>query len=52
MTVGDYVSRMESESKTARNEVIEECLQCFGLSGIRDLTLEQVAEFWGLFCNR
>ena len=46
MTVGDYLERLATASQTRRNEQVEECLAHFGVLGTRELTLEQVAEYW------
>lgn len=46
MTVDDYVCRMAAASQTPEHEVIPECLEAFGLTGTRELTVEQAAEWW------
>ena len=52
MTVSDYVEKMAAASKTPQHEVILECLEWFGLYGVKDLTLEQAGEFWSIFYGR
>lgn len=48
MTVSEYINVLASKSKTSEHELIPECLEYFGLSGTKELTLEQAAKFYEL----
>ena len=40
-----YIKLLASASKTQGHELIEECLSCYGVIGIRELTRQQLKDF-------
>ena len=45
MSKSDYILLLGSKSKTKYHELIEECLDYYNTSSIKDLTEIQLAEF-------
>lgn len=40
-----YIKLLANASKTKNHELIEECLACYGVIGIRELTRQQIKDF-------
>lgn len=40
-----YIKLLADASKTQGHELIEECLACYGVIGIRELTRQQIKDF-------
>lgn len=43
--MNEYVKRLANGSRTEKHELLEECMEYFGVFGIKELTEEQVKEF-------
>lgn len=52
MTVWDYVCQFAARSVTPQHELVEECLEHFGIFGTKELTLEQTAEWMEIIYRR
>ena len=44
--MNEYVKMLANCSRTEKHELIEECLEYFGVFGIQELTEEQLKEFY------
>ena len=45
-----YIKLLADASKTQGHELIEECLACYGVIGIRELTRQQIKDFCRIKC--
>lgn len=43
--MNEYVKMLANGSRTESHELIEECLEYYGVDGVKELTEEQVKEF-------
>jgi hypothetical protein len=46
MKKGDYIILLAENSKTAEHELLLQCMECYGVNSLRNLTEEQMKEFW------
>lgn len=48
-TLSDYISLLTQNSRTEQNELLVDLLKYYNVSGTKDISLEQAAEFCSLF---
>lgn len=52
MTVADYIEKIIPLCKTDRHEYLEELLVQSGRHGLKDVTLEEAAEYYEMLSQR
>lgn len=52
MTVADYIEKIIPLCKTDRHEYLEELLVQSGKHGLKDVTLEEAAEYYEMLSQR
>lgn len=52
MTVADYINKIIPLCKTDRHEFLEELLVQSGKNGLKDVTLEEAAEYYEMLSHR
>ena len=46
MTVSEYIDLLARRSNSGQHELIVDCLEFHGITGTKELTLEQIAEYY------